>query len=365
MDPKRGLIFPKLTYSPVITAKIKRLTDKFKSYWGQLSQSGALEMGYNSAAANEKLDELSMPIDKWLSGHNLSELIPLFYPPITAQGYGDVRNIAVLYAMKLIVAEDIELLTLIGDNTAFQVKEGFDTFVHRIAETVRDKYLGWRAVRIERLRQTGTQQVTFRVGNFQIVRTCGKTILAFPPLLGQVATLLSDINWKEKHIFSQVKVHKYMTSGNDIPNLQRNVYLGLVPISRNESRDIIPELIPYAGDGEVVAFTKQMKGTRPYYTGYSWIYGDYTDPANGADIFLMLTKLTGTLRKIHPFSRTLFTSVTDYFPHVTGQSIRDGFYRDFESIQGDGGLYFATTLLTFETVNGAIEMGEKFVDKYF
>ncbi|OXA48724.1 Salicylate hydroxylase [Folsomia candida] len=205
IDPERGLIFPKLTYSPVVTAKIKNLTDKFKSYWGELSQSGALEMGYNSAGSNEKLDE-SMPIDKWLSGHNLSELIPIFNPPITAQGYGDVKNIAVLYAMKLIVAEDVELLSLIGDDTALQ--------------------------------------------------------------------------------------------------------------------------------------------TRPYYTGYSWIYGDYTDPANGADIFLMLNKLTTTLRKIHPLSRTLFTSVTDYFPHVSGESIRDGFYRDFDSIQADGGLYYATTLLT-------------------
>ncbi|OXA48056.1 hypothetical protein Fcan01_16850 [Folsomia candida] len=96
-----------------------------------------------------------------------------------------------------------------------------------------------------------------------------------------------------------------------------------------------------------------------------WIYGDYTEPATNHNMEIMATKFKTTLKNIHPFSKTLYMKTTEYFPHVTSDSIRKGFYSNFDSIQGDGGLYYGTTLLTLECVTNAIELGEKLVAKYF
>lgn len=55
----------------------------------------------------------------------------------------------------------------------------------------------------------------------------------------------------------------------------------------------------------------------------------------------------------------------DHSPRVTGDSIKDGFYRKFKTIQGKGGVYYATTLLTFDLIEQMLEMVEDFVTEYF
>lgn len=55
----------------------------------------------------------------------------------------------------------------------------------------------------------------------------------------------------------------------------------------------------------------------------------------------------------------------DYFPRVSGQSIKNGFYGKLRAIQGKGGVYYATPLLTFELIEGCLEMAESFVQDFF
>lgn len=55
----------------------------------------------------------------------------------------------------------------------------------------------------------------------------------------------------------------------------------------------------------------------------------------------------------------------EHFPRVSGSSIRDGFYRKFRAIQGNGGIYYATPLLSFDMMEPVLEMAEDFVEEYF
>lgn len=86
---------------------------------------------------------------------------------------------------------------------------------------------------------------------------------------------------------------------------------------------------------------------------------------HGKDVQIIGGKIEHHPEKIHPFAHTLFTRSTEYFPHVTGESMRTRFIQNFDAIQGNGGLYYATMLLSMETVDNSIEMGEGIVDKYF
>lgn len=79
----------------------------------------------------------------------------------------------------------------------------------------------------------------------------------------------------------------------------------------------------------------------------------------------MKRKLQDILKKIDKSSKTHFFKTFQYFPHVTGSSIRNGFYKKFDEVQGNGGLYYANPILTFDQMTSVIEMGEKLADKYF
>lgn len=80
----------------------------------------------------------------------------------------------------------------------------------------------------------------------------------------------------------------------------------------------------------------------------------------------MSVKMDQTLRKMSTAPKTLHQiKASEYFPHVQPKSLKNGFYRQFDSIQGNKGVYYASTILTFETMNDALKMTESFVDKYF
>lgn len=262
-NPKSGVIFPRLEFSAQLTAKVQQLNNEYKRFWNFLSEE-ALELGYNSPASKAKLEELATPIETWLKQRNISELLPLFGVILTSMGYGDVKDTPAMYALKFIIADDAENFFKIG-GPSFTVKEGFDTFAERMAASVQNKNLGWRAVDIKRNRDKDVQYVTFEVsaGNMksQITQICKRTILAFPPLMNKLAVLVSDLSHKEKQVFNQVKIMKYVSSGNLIPSLNRAVYSGLVPeIGYDYNRHLFPKMIYPQGDGGPVVLVKQNKG---------------------------------------------------------------------------------------------------------
>ena len=102
------------------------------------------------------------------------------------------------------------------------------------------------------------------------------------------------------------------------------------------------------------------------YTSYSWLRGDFDYQTTDSELRQMSVKMDKTLRKMSTRPKTLHPiKTTEYFPHVVPDSLRKGFYRKFAAIQGNGGLYYASTLLTFEKMNEALKMTEAFVAKYF
>lgn len=80
----------------------------------------------------------------------------------------------------------------------------------------------------------------------------------------------------------------------------------------------------------------------------------------------MSVKVEETLNKMVNDPKVLHRmKSTEYFPHVDTNSLKSGFYEDFNSIQGNKGLYYASTILTFEQMDEALKMTESFVERYF
>jgi hypothetical protein len=54
-----------------------------------------------------------------------------------------------------------------------------------------------------------------------------------------------------------------------------------------------------------------------------------------------------------------------YFPHVTAREMAQGFYRDFEAMQGRRGTWYAGELLSFPTVEHVVAYSRRLVDTHF
>ncbi len=110
----------------------------------------------------------------------------------------------------------------------------------------------------------------------------------------------------------------------------------------------------------------QLQKLQNVYTSYSWIRGDYNTMPSDYELRQMSTKIDQTIQKMSTAPKTLHKiKSSEYFPHAEPKSLKNGFYQKFDSIQGNKGLYYATTLLTFEKMNEALKMTESFVEKYF
>jgi len=101
------------------------------------------------------------------------------------------------------------------------------------------------------------------------------------------------------------------------------------------------------------------------YSSYSWIRGNYRSIPTDAELADIERQRNKFLGKVSNVSQTFFREATEYFPHVTTLSLQQGFYKKFSKLQGAGGVYYATTLLTFEILDRALEMTEALVQKYF
>ena len=61
----------------------------------------------------------------------------------------------------------------------------------------------------------------------------------------------------------------------------------------------------------------------------------------------------------------IFQKVWEYFPHVTTESLNDGFYDKLDKLQGVNGIYYVGGLLNFEDVENVACFSEYLVNRFF
>jgi predicted NAD/FAD-binding protein len=110
--------------------------------------------------------------------------------------------------------------------------------------------------------------------------------------------------------------------------------------------------------GEVMFWYKRWKAANTY-TFYA--IGDVPGSTSGitgaADA--MLRRLDGKLGTVHREERWR------YFPHVTPEDMRAGFYRRLEAMQGTRRTYYAGEVMSFPTVETVVAYSRALVDRHF
>ena len=102
------------------------------------------------------------------------------------------------------------------------------------------------------------------------------------------------------------------------------------------------------------------------YSSYAWQSGSFNSTPSKSVLELIEQEREKFLQVgSEGTSETFATLATEYFPHVTKDSLEQGFYKRFGRLQGQRGLYYATTLLDFESMEHALKMSDDFVRKYF
>lgn len=92
-----------------------------------------------------------------------------------------------------------------------------------------------------------------------------------------------------------------------------------------------------------------------------YILGDWSisDEAVQAHIEDLIRPLGGRLERVHTIARW------KYFPHVSGEDMRQGYFDKLEALQGKKHTYYAGELLNFSTVDLSASYAKQLVERFF
>jgi hypothetical protein len=290
--------------------------------------------------------ELFVSTSEWLKVNKLEALLPYALFFLTAEGYGHVDDTAAIYFVHLLdLAKDIAVdFKLIPD--------GFDQIPFALAKDL-NVTLNAKVSKIDR-GEEGTK-ITYSTESGLITQECSSTILAFPPVLNQVNSIISDLSDEENDILGQVKLTKYATIANYVSDMK---YIGYAPV--------IPPPFPPKLDGGIPAAI--VNHTRGAAVTYHWTRGDFDVGPTDQELAHYQSENGKVLPKVFPSKDTktnIYVKGWDYFPHATTKSLQDGFYKKFHSIQGKKNIYYATPLLGLEVVEHSIRSGEYIADTFY
>ncbi|KXN64756.1 hypothetical protein CONCODRAFT_13980 [Conidiobolus coronatus NRRL 28638] len=187
------------------------------------------------------------------------------------------------------------------------------------------------------------------------IQKCSSAILAFTPLLNQLKNMISDLSEEEKDVLGQVKVHKYATIANYAPTMKYFVYAPLLP----------PPFPPNMDNGIPALIVNQTRGAAVSYHSNRGSFDAGPTDEELAHYKSQNHKFFPKLFNSKDTKTNIYIKGYEYFPHVTTESLQDGFYDKFNSIQGKNNIYYATPLLSFEVIEHSIRTAEYIVESFF
>jgi hypothetical protein len=111
-------------------------------------------------------------------------------------------------------------------------------------------------------------------------------------------------------------------------------------------------------DGDVVALTSPYEDLNVYIAYQQRNYQQTDDQVN--------SKLVETVRSMGgEVKEIILRKNWSYFPHVSTESLANGFYEKLEGLQGKMSTYYTGGVLNFETVEDTVRYSYSLVDKFF
>jgi len=192
---------------------------------------------------------------------------------------------------------------------------------------------------------------------------CSDVILAFPPTSEALKESGLSLSRGEKSLFSQVDVNGYFSSAVRMSHLGHNLSV---------SQELPNPLAPFKPEGQPVYLTP-LHANSNIVNVYSVDDPSHPNAARVKKHLVQdLSKINRDLQKPNSKVGALdaadiraFSGKIPYFPHVSPESLADGWYKKFNGLQGEDRTYYTSGLNCFELVEYTIRAARDLVKTHF
>jgi hypothetical protein len=344
------------TTAPEVVLQLQAELVRYTALWQSLAPTFSAPAYQNGVP-----EELAVPARDWLLANNLTALAAALNRAWGDFGYGPFTDVPALYYLRS--AQPDILASVVAGAGLFTVD--FHEVFSRFAKTIEGPiHLETQIKSIDRSKKKPS--ITYRTKGHGGQRTqqCSDVILAFPPTTSALSEAKLKLSETEKILFSKVAVNSYFASAVQMDELSRNVSL----------RHQLPNPItPYATEGQPTYITRIHADTDVLTVWSNDIPGqpDSVEVAQGL-LPEVLSRLNRDLKdpeaegaEVENRDILAFSGDVDYFPHIETEALLDGWYDQYNEIQGQQHTYYVSGVDQFEFVEYAIRAAEALVETHF
>lgn len=300
--------------------------------------------------------ELCKPFMNWLEDRGLKPLAPLFKIPISLMGYGQLSTISAAYALTYMTNSTFIDLVLASINPYIigypkRFTDGYQRLLERMSWEI-DVRVGAEVVEVKRgdgIEVTFTQ-LEETLGNLKKSTQVLKSdylFIATPTYLEAIKPFLKDITSEETRLLSKVIYDPFVVTTYKAPGL--------------ESFFAATFMVPETDDYQPFVITRQYKEVNLLSIYTRAEYGKVIDKeailANNKEFIMKACGID--IGSYFTFSEF------PYFPHVSSTDMQEGFYDDFDRIQGANNTFYVGGLMNFELVETIMNYSKHLVRQHF
>ena len=267
---------------------------------------------------------------------NFAQTVNLICP---AYGYGYFDTVPTAYYMKYLTFTDlVRSLLSKGKGISKFFVEGAGTLWQTLAMQFNVLYEE-NIVNIERKKQISIQT---KKGKYEF----DKLILACP--LDNSLEFL-DKSFVEEELFSKIIYNYYYTFAFIIKKF---------PFERKIIGGYLPENLNKENQGKIMCFYRRYLDSE-LCTFYLIANQKHDEQQLKSDVKNQLEKMGFIIERE-------YTSVKwKYFPHVSSEDMKNGFYEKLEGIQGQNNTYLTGEIMNFSSIRGVCQYSNYLINKYY
>lgn len=281
-------------------------------------------------------DELCVSFSKWCEINEIPLVAKVYGPPFTAFGYGYFDETPAAYILKFLDYKTLSAFIEITHLITFP--DGIDILCRKIADCLTNLKLGTEVKNIKRGDKITieTQYETLEFDKLIITTPLDETVY------------FMDSTEEEKRLFSKIENTYYNVFAYSVRNIPK--VSGYIPY--NFTSDRINHVM-------VWYYRWQDMLQNDLITVYSLCKKE-DSPKKCKEIMEEDLKRLGI-----EVDNLLIQKRWKYFPHVKGEEIKKGFYKDLDKLQMNNNTIYAGELLDFSNIEHCSQFSKYIVDKYF
>ncbi len=305
------------------------------------------------AFAEVRDPDLYLPFSRFVETYHIEVFAEAFRPFWVACGYGYYEEVPALYVLKLmLVSVDFQLSDLLSaflplgqkaEGGLRRAPQGYQKLWEKVGEHLPDVRLGQAVRQIERKDMDGRTQIEVITAQGRetydalLISTEARATLAF-----------LDTTARELNLLQKVKTYRFLVhlfEADAVPYAAGSLVL--------QAQQAQP-----SRRGHVTALLNRAELPNVWLSVQTLRSEDSLD--QGTEILRQDLKELGA--QLGPVLKRIEWS---YFPHVSEDDLRAGFYSQLEALQGQRATYWIGGLMDFEAVENTAAYAQQLVQKHF